>query len=185
MKQLAKKLKNLLKNKKIIDLVIFGSVAKNKIRASDIDIAVILKDSIDKNNLKESIGKLINKKIHLQLVSINDYDKFLWLTLIKEGYSIKHNKYLFELYKIKPIVLFKYNLKQLPTSKKVMFERAIKNFKDIEKLSNRVVLVPINLSGEFADFLRNWNIDIDAQEYMLLPLLRKGEDQTLVKFPNF
>ena len=176
MKQLAKRLKNLLKNKKIIDLIIFGSIAKNKIEANDIDIAVILKDSVDKNTLKESIGKLINKKIHLQLVNINDYDKFLWLTLIKEGYSIKHNKYLFEVYKIKPVVLFKYGLKQLPVSKKVMFERAIKNFKNIEKLSNRVVLVPIKLAGEFSYFLRNWNIDIDAQEYELLPLLRKEED---------
>lgn len=175
MKQLAKKLKSLLKNKKIIDLVIFGSVAKNKIRANDVDIAAILKESIDKNILKEKIGQLINKEIHLQLININDYDKFLWITLIKEGYSIKHNKYLFEVYKIKPVVLFKYSLKQLPVSKKVMFERAIKNFKNIEKLSNRVVLVPINLSGEFSDFLRNWNIDIDAQEYELLPLVRKEE----------
>lgn len=176
MRQLAKKLKNLLKNKKILDLVIFGSVAKNKIRANDVDIAVILKDAVDKNSLKESIGKVLNKKIHLQFLSIENYDKSLWLTLIKEGYSVKHNKYLFEVYRIKPVVLYKYSLKQLPISKKVMFERAIKNFKNIERLSNRVILVPVNLSGEFADFLRNWNIDIDAQEYGLLPLLRKEED---------
>ena len=52
---------------------------------------------------------------------------------------------------------------------------AIKNFKNIERLSNKVILVPVNLSGEFADFLRNWNIDIDAQEYGLLPLLRKEQ----------
>ena len=71
------------------------------------------------------------------------------------------------------MVLFKYSLKQLPISKKVMFERAIKTFNNITKLSNRVVLVPIKESSDFSDFLKNWKIDIDSQEYELLPLVRK------------
>lgn len=175
MKQLAKKLKGLLKNKDIEDILIFGSLAKNKARVNDLDLAVILNNDIPKTGLMEKIQKLSNKKIHLQKITIKDYDKFIWLTLIKEGYSVKHNKFLHETYHIKPMVLYKYSLKELTLSKKVMFERAIKNFKKIEKLSNQVVLVPIEISGEFSDFLKSWNLDIDALEYGLLPLVRQEE----------
>ena len=172
MKQLAKRLKSLLKNKEIVDILIFGSFAKNKIDAKDIDIAVILNKEIDISALKDQIRELVHKEAHLQIITTKDYDKFIWITLIREGYSVKQNKYLFEVYGIKPVVLFKYSLKKLSVSKKVMFERAIKSFKKIEKLSNRVVLVPIDISGEFSSFLKNWDIDIDSKEYGLLPLVR-------------
>jgi len=169
MKQLAKKLKKLL-NKEIIDLVVFGSFAKNKINPNDIDIAAIVKERSDVKDLKKRLDEI--GKIHLQIVTPGDYDKFIWITLIKEGYSIRHNKYLYEIYNIKPTVLFKYNLKKLTPSNKVMFERAIKNFKNIQKLSNRVVLVPIESSDEFRSFLRRWNIDIESSEYELLPIVK-------------
>ena len=169
MKQLAKKLRKLL-NKEIIDLIVFGSFAKNKINPKDIDIAAIVNAKPDITHLKNKLIGIGN--LHLQIVSIEDYDNFIWITLIKEGFSIKHNKYLHEIYNIKPTVLFKYELKKLTPSNKVMFERAIKNFKNIQKLSNRVVLVPINYSNEFRSFLRRWNIDIESSEYELLPIVR-------------
>jgi len=171
MKQLARKLKILLKNNKIVDIVLFGSFAKGKINSKDIDI-IVLTEKYDKS-IKDKINQISKKKKNIQFISIKDYDHYIWLTLIKEGFSIKHMKYLFEIYKIKPMVLFKYSLKQLPISKKVMFERAIKTFNNITKLSNRVVLVPIKESSDFSDFLKNWKIDIDSQEYELLPLVRK------------
>ena len=173
MKQLAKKLRKLLNNKDINDLIVFGSVAKNSLDANDIDIAVISDKEIDRQQLALDIRTIAKKQVDLQIISLKDYDKFIWITLIREGYSIRHDKYLHEIYRIQPIMLYKYELKQLTPSKKVMFERAIKNFKEIEKLSNRVVLVPISISGEFSAFLKNWNIDIEAKEYGLLPLVRK------------
>ncbi|MBU0457595.1 MAG: nucleotidyltransferase domain-containing protein [Nanoarchaeota archaeon] len=173
MKTLAKKLKKLLKNKNIIDLIIFGSFAKGKINANDIDIAVITNEEINRNELQDQIFKIIKKEVHIQKFTINDYDKFIIITLIREGFSIKHSKYLAEIYQLKPVILFKYELKSLTASQKVMFSRAIKIFKNIQKLSNRVVLVPIELSGEFNNLLRRWNIDIESQEYNLLPLVRK------------
>ncbi|MBT3408931.1 hypothetical protein HN415_09730 [Candidatus Woesearchaeota archaeon] len=169
MKTLVKKLKKLL-NKKIIDIIIFGSYVKGNNRSKDIDI-IILSEKYDKE-IKEQIKQIV-EKADIQFLSIKDYDKFIWLSMIKEGFSVKRNKYLFNIYNIKPVKLFKYSLKELTVSKKVMFDRAIKNFEKIQKLSNRVVLVPINQSSEFEEFLRNWNIDIDSEEYELLPVLRK------------
>jgi len=170
MKTSAKKLKRLL-NKDIIDIIMFGSFVKGKIKPNDIDIAIISNEY--KKEKKENIQKIIPNS-DVQFVRLADYDKYIWLTLIKEGFSVKHNKYLHEIFRIDPVVLYKYSLKDLTNSKKVMFERALKNFKNIEKLSNRVVLVPVSTSSEFEDLLRYWNIDIDSKEYHLLPLVRKS-----------
>jgi len=38
-----------------------------------------------------------------------------------------------------------------------------------------IYCVSMQISGEFADFLKYWNIDIDTKEYGLLPLVRKEQ----------
>ncbi len=171
MKTLVKKLRKLL-SKEILDIIIFGSLPKGKLRPSDIDLAVITNYSGD---IKERIKK-IEEKADIQIVDIAKYDSFLIVTILREGYSVKHKDYLHNILKLKPYVLYKYSLKELTNSKKVMFDRAIKNFNGITKLSNRVVLVPVDKSSEFSDFLRSWDLDIDTDEYHLMPLVRKGGD---------
>ena len=175
MESLVKKLKILLeKNKKdVVDIFLFGSYVKGRLSPKDIDI-VVLGNSVDRSVLKKSI-LAISPSADVQFLTVQDYDKSLWLTLLKEGYSVKHKKYLYQLYHVQPSVLYTYSLQSLTASKKVMFARAIKHFKGVERLSNHVVLVPMSLSSDFADFLRTWNLDIDAREYGLIPLLRKEE----------
>ncbi|HLC80422.1 MAG TPA: nucleotidyltransferase domain-containing protein [Candidatus Nanoarchaeia archaeon] len=176
MKALAQKLKKALeRHKEIIDFVLFGSTVKGKINASDLDIAVISKGMIERGTVKKEIEQTLQKKIDLQVVTIDDYDKFIWITLLREGYSVKNQQYIYERQGIKPVVLYKYSLKPLGASKKVMFERALKNFKGVARLSNRVVIVPVKISREFSDFLKHWDIDLESQEYGLLPLVRKEE----------
>jgi len=174
MKILVRPLKPLLKkHPEIIDLIIFGSAAKSAIHQQDIDIALLAEKEINRDALKKEIEGQLKKKIDLQILSLKDYHHFIWIALIREGFSVKHNLFLHQLYRIKPVVLFTYSLKSLTASKKVMFERAIKHFKDIEKLSNRVVLVPIEESEKFSDFLKYWGIDFESKQYGLLPLMRK------------
>ena len=173
MKTLAKKLKKVFeKNKKeILDIILFGSFVKGRLSPRDVDIAV-LDMGVDRSFLKKQILTVI-PKADIQFVRFQDYDKSIWLTLLREGYSVRDESYLYQSYGVQPSVLYTYSLQSLSASKKVMFARAIKKFKGMERLSNHVVLVPMSLSCEFADFLLHWNIDIDAKEYALLPLLRK------------
>ncbi len=175
MKPLVKKLKTLLeKNKKeVVDILLFGSYVKGRLSPKDIDLAV-LENGVDRSSFKKRILEFISHA-DVQFLSFKDYDRSLWLTLLREGYSVKHQKYLYELYRVQPSVLYSYSLQSLTASQKVMFARAIKNIKGIERLSNHVVLVPMSSSSEFADFLRKWNLDIDAKEYGLIPLLRKED----------
>ncbi len=173
MKELVKKLKILLKRKEIIDIIFFGSIAKGRTSAKDLDVIILSDDG--KIVLKKEINEIAGRNVDLQIVGLKDYDRFIWLTMIKEGFSVKHNDYLFNVHKIRPSILYKYSLKQLTNSKKVMFERAIKTFKGVQRLSNSVVLVPIEISSDFSDFLKEWEIDLDSTEYHLLPLVRKEE----------
>jgi predicted nucleotidyltransferase len=172
MKDLIKKLKPLLKNSNITDIIIFGSIVKSKISPGDIDVAVLVKE---KNlEIRNTILKLI-PDADVQLITIEDFENKIFLSLIKEGYSIKNNQYMHEIYKIRPIKMYKYSLKQLTSSQKVMFERGIKTIEGLKRLSNSVVLVPIEFTGKFESFLRQWDMDIDTEEYELVPLMRKEE----------
>jgi len=173
MEALIQKLRKWLKNnKEVIDVILFGSFVKNKIKPNDIDIALLMNEK--KNEVRADLKKII-PNADITLLSLEDYSHVIFLTLIKEGYSIKEDNYLHNIYRTKPVKIYRYNLKQLTSSKKVMFERALKNIKDIERLSNRVILVPLERSGEFEDFLKHWEMDIDTKSYELLPLLRKEE----------
>ena len=68
MKTLVKKLKKLL-NKKIIDIIIFGSYVKGNNRSKDIDI-IILSEKYDKE-IKEQIKQIV-EKADIQFLSIKD-----------------------------------------------------------------------------------------------------------------
>lgn len=172
MKELIRKLKPLLKNKEIVDLIIFGSSAKSKINPNDIDIALLTNNK--KHELLKEV-KLIVPNADVELISVEDFGKRILMTLLKEGYSIKYQTYIHDVYGFDPVKLYKYNLKQLTNSKKVMFERGIKTIEGLERLSNSVVLVPLKYSGQFEEFLRQWNMDIDTKEYELIPMMRKEE----------
>ena len=171
-----KKLKELLnKNKTIDDIILFGSAVKGSPEPRDLDIALILKSEIDIVKIKEEIRK-ISKNADIEI--INSIYSPLWAVLIREGFSLRKKKYLFEIYNLEPVVLYKYSLKKLNPVQKVQFTRGFKSIlKDTNGkiLSRSVVLVPINKKAEFDDFLSTWNLTYESYSFELFPLLRKGE----------
>src|SRR3989344_3574895 len=90
-KKYQKQLKKLL-NDEITDLILFGSFVKGGF-AKDIDIAIIIKKEINAVNLKQELKKIIRKDIDMQVLGIESIYSSLWLTLLKEGYSIKKDAY--------------------------------------------------------------------------------------------
>jgi len=161
-------------NSNIIDIIIFGSFVKGGFY-SDIDIALVVKETKNLNDTKEEIRKVFKKETDIQTVTIESIYTSIWPTLIKEGYSIREKKYLFEIYHMTPSVLFKYSLKKLNNVQKVQFERGLKKMleKEGKVLTRSVILVPINMRNAIKDFLGTWDIYYDSQEYELLPVLRK------------
>ncbi|MBU0459544.1 MAG: nucleotidyltransferase domain-containing protein [Nanoarchaeota archaeon] len=171
--QYQKKLKPFL-NQNIIDLIIFGSTVKGG-RANDLDIAIVVKDKKNIFETKEKIRNLFKKEVDLEIVDIETIHSPLWLTLIKEGYSVKRKQLLSEIYRIKPVALYKYSLKELNNVQKVQFTRGIKKVlgDDGVVLTRTVILVPLNLKNKVKELLETWDIQYDSRDYELLPLLRK------------
>lgn len=163
-------------NKDLVDIIIFGSSVKGG-SPQDIDLALIMKDTANFISIKKKITELIIKEVDIQLITLESLYSPLWLTLIKEGFSVKKGKYISELYNLKPMVLYKYSLQKLTNVQKVQFERGIKMIlkKEGNFLTRSVVLIPLALKNRMMEFLKSWNIYYEVQEYELLPFLRKAD----------
>lgn len=167
---LKKSLKQLLKEyKEIEDLIVFGSVVRDKFNPQDVDIAVVVskKNVALVGEVKEKI-----KNADVELVTPAEiYQSRLGLMLISEGFSIKNNQYLKEMMGIKPQKIYVYEIRHLPQTKKVLFGRGlnhiIKTVKAV-KLGAGSVMVPIESSGSFEDFLNTWGLKYKGKEYLVL-----------------
>lgn len=166
--ELKKNLKNILKNyNEIKDIIIFGSFVKNKEEPKDIDIALIVeKKDI---NLTSKLKKEIPADIHISIITENEIlTNPLTLTLINEGYSIVKEDYIKNILKIKPMKLYSYNLMHLNNSSKTLFNIALKKtLKKIngEKISPGSVLIPMEQTGYFEEFLDAWQMKYKTKEW--------------------
>ncbi len=163
------KLKPILKNPKIIDVVIFGSSLKGKALPKDIDIAIITNEK-NKYNLNG---------FHVSVISPEEFFTnipSLATTLLREGYSLKNNKYLAERLKFKPNVIYIYKLNNLNNSKKVMIVRNLRGSKKekgiVEKykgewLSNQVFTIPPESDSIFEKFFMYHKINFE-RKYLLI-----------------
>lgn len=161
------KLKTLLKNEEIIDIVLFGSVVKGKIAPKDIDIALILyKEPTEK--LKQKINQL--KGFHISIITAKEFfikSPSIVTSLLREGYSIKNKKFLAENFAFLNRVLFKYDLVNLPTSLKVKLVNILRGKKGQiglvesnggEWLAKQVFFVPIASDKLFEEFFNRFKI---------------------------
>src|SRR3989338_1107614 len=83
---------------KIIDIVLFGSYAKGKIKPEDIDICIILKNKDDfAENLYSEFRDLFGEDAHYNWLSVSSlFEESLTSTLLEEGFSLIKDKPLHE-----------------------------------------------------------------------------------------
>ncbi|MBS3107480.1 nucleotidyltransferase domain-containing protein [Candidatus Woesearchaeota archaeon] len=143
-------LKNILKNESVLDVVIFGSAAKGKINPDDIDAAVICKKEI----------KIELEGAHISIISINDFfikPVSLINTLLREGYSLRHNKPFSEVFKFSAKLMFFYELNGLSASDKVRLVNILRGKDSLveryngEWLTRQVFFMPAENEKLFED----------------------------------
>ncbi|MFA4953268.1 MAG: nucleotidyltransferase domain-containing protein [Candidatus Pacearchaeota archaeon] len=158
--QIKNKLKNYLKNKEILDIIVFGSTIKGKSLPRDIDIAIITEKDISIPIPEFHVSIIKPKDFFVNIPSLIN-------TLLREGYSLKHDKYLAETYKFSNKVLFTYQLTNLNSSRKVKivnFLRGKNNQTGLVKqnqgewLANQVFVVPIETDYLFEQFFLNLRV---------------------------
>lgn len=167
-----KSLKKLLvKYKQIQDFIIFGSLVKGKSSPKDKDIALIVdkKEYFLVGDIKEQLNI---KDLDLEMLKPEDiYQTRLGLTLMSEGFSVRSNKFLREKLGISPMKIYTYEIRHLTQTKKVFFGRGLnQTIKDTKgvKLGAGSVMIPINKSSQFEDFLDTWELKYKTKEYLVL-----------------
>jgi len=149
------KLKELINDKNVYDVVLFGSSVKGKNIPRDIDIAIISEKDV------EDI-----KGFHVSRLNIRDFSKPVSLvkTLLREGYSLKKNMAFAEVYGFKNKCLFKYDLRGLSSSEKVKVVKFLRGKtgesglvleKGGEWLNNQVFFSPVIFESIFERFFLN------------------------------
>jgi predicted nucleotidyltransferase len=161
----------LKKYKSVKDVIIFGSTVKGKYAPKDIDIALITekKETLLAGEIK---SELDIKNIDMEMVVPEEiYQTRLGLSLISEGFSIKNNRFLREMMGLSPKKIYTYEIKSLTQTKKVLFGRGLNQIiKDTNsiKLGAGSIMVNIQESGKFEDFLETWGLKYKAKEFLVL-----------------
>lgn len=180
LKSLSQSLKPLLKKYELLeDIIFFGSFVKGKSKPRDIDVALLIHNKDE--SLINEIGKEISKnlqgiKADFTLFTLKDIYSEVWLSVITSGYSISRGAFLREIYGIAPCKLYNYSLRSLNPVKKVQFSRGLKAISygiGGIRLSRAMVIIPLENSERFEEFLKTWDINFETRRYELLPEYRK------------
>ena len=173
-----KQLREICREKGIVDVVLFGYNKKETI--IKINLAIVFKDNNNyAKNILLKIREIFNKKqVKAKIISLLADDLFknpLYLKLIQNGFSIKKNKLISETFKVETLILLTYDLKTLDHSKKTLFGYALKGRKGQKgflgslngsAVGRNNVLIPINNLGELKEFLNTWQVKYSIQKFM-------------------
>lgn len=158
----------------IIDVVLFGSAVKGKARPNDLDLLLIFKSKVILDlsyALRKSLEKLgfkteIVSKTYQDLFNPNFKARESFLT---EGYSLILNNFISRGLGFNNFILFKYNLKSLNKSQRMMFYYALYGRKKTDigmlqklnskKFSENLILTPVVQKELMKDFLNSWRLD--------------------------
>lgn len=163
------KLKKYLKDKEILDIIVFGSFIKGKADAKDIDIAIITEKNLSLNLNGFHVSIIKPKEFFVNPPSLIN-------TLLREGFSLKNNKSFSQLYEFSNKVLFTYRLENLNASEKVKVVSILrgKNGKKglVEQengnwLANQVFFMPVEKEHIFSQFFFNFKVKF-TKSYILM-----------------
>lgn len=153
LEKLRKKLDlNWIKKNNIWDIVVYGSYARGKIDAGDIDIAIIFSQltAVKKKMLlcQYLRGKLSldNYSLDIKAVDLNDFLNAGFLgreSIIAEGYSLLKKDYVAERFGFSSTALIEYSLKKLSPAKQKMLYYALQGRKKgtgiLSKLGGKII----------------------------------------------
>ena len=173
-----KQLREICREKEVIDIVLLGYSGKEK--ASKIGLAIVFKENNNhtKNILLKLKGIFNKKKVKADIISLLADDLFkdpLYLELVQNGFSIKNNNLISKTLNAETLVLLTYDLKTLDHSKKTLFGYALKGrkgqkgFLDYLKgnaVGRNNVLIPINKLDELKEFFETWQVKYSIQKFM-------------------
>ena len=178
--------KKFSKNKDIFDIVIYGSSIKGKINERDVDVLVIFKEkSLNERieivqKIKETIKEKI-KNIDLKTINLSELFEREFLArqaILSESYSLIYKIPFSERMGFENYILFTYSLKNLNHNEKTKFVYSLigRNREGIlqklkaKSLGKATLIIPIENSIIFEEFLQKWKIKYNKKNIMISKL---------------
>ena len=175
--------KQFRKEKKIFDIVAYGSSVRNKENPNDLDIVIICTSSSfnDRLSLAQEFKERIKSKIKnpdvkaINLTELFDKNFLARQGILVDGYSLFDSIFISKKLGFNGYSLFTYNLKKLDHNKKTQFTYSLigRRKEGILKLINAVYLgkgviaIPSENSSIFEDFLKKWNVDYKEKKILI------------------
>lgn len=179
------KLRNKLKalvveNQDVEDILVFGSIIRGKEEPNDIDIIVMFKDKINKETeyvIRKELEKNYKNVSIISKTEKTSLDKAFDAreSLLFEAKSLITEKNLAEEYGFHSFGMFKYNFGNWDKLKKTKFYYALNGRGSREgiadmlnciKLSDSLILTPLEKIEAFKEFLDSWQI-----KYKYIPII--------------
>ncbi|CAB50136.1 nucleotidyltransferase domain-containing protein [Pyrococcus abyssi] len=175
--------KRFVKNhKEVFDVVLYGSTVLGKEKPNDLDLMILTRTklpTLELRNLilelKRTLSKTLPRaKLDIRAMSLEelfDPNNLASLGVIIEGVSLTRNKPMAELMNGKAYTLFRFTLEGLPRKDRVRFQYALKGrdmksglLKELngEQWGAWVVVVPVEHTYRFKDFLELWGVKYEA-----------------------
>ena len=171
-------------NKDIFDIVIYGSSMMSKEEPGDIDIVIIFKEKQLRERLEitQEFKNRIREKIKnpdvktINLIELFDLNFLARQGILAEGYSLIDDKSFSSKVGFKGYALFTYSLTNLNHNEKTKFTYSLigRNSKgmieisDATPLGKGALIVPIEKSILFEDFLKQWKIKYKTKKTLIL-----------------
>ena len=164
----------------ISDIILYGSFIRGKETPKDLDILILFKNQIDKDqeyDFKKQL-KHITPKVSLISKTVKSVKESSFVareSVIFEGYSLIHQKYISSDYNANQKGIFLYRTNNLPNNMKTRFYYALNGRNSVKgivdqlnciKLSDNVLLAPLENIERIKEFLTYWDI-----EYTFIPTL--------------
>ena len=189
--KLKNELNKFIKTTEIKDILVFGSLIKGKEKPNDVDILVIFKKRVIKDQ-EYQIKKILTR--HYNNISIISKTKKTITeasfdareSILFEAFSLLTKKNIAEEYGFLSFGLFKYNFSNWDKLQKTKFYYALNGrgseegiFQQLNsiKLSDQTILIPLNKIDNFKEFLDSWKLD-----YKYIPIMipkRLGKSKIL------
>ncbi|MGC9133594.1 MAG: nucleotidyltransferase domain-containing protein [Nanopusillaceae archaeon] len=128
LEELSKELKKYI-NDNVFDIIIFGSITRGKENPNDIDILIIFK------KFDEEIYSNLIKKYHVTVAKLEEIYNlgFLFYELLIDGYSVKYDKKLSEIFEFKTAKEIEINILTKDKSKRKILFYYLEGRKDRNK----------------------------------------------------
>jgi len=172
------------RDNQLFDIVLYGSSVKSKEEPRDIDILMVFKEKSlnERLEIAHSFKQKIKKKIKnpdvktINLIELFDSNFSARQGIFTEGYSLIDNLPFSLKIGFRGFALFTYSLKNLSHNEKTRFTYSLigRNDEGMIKKTNALplgkgaLIVPIEKSIMFEDFLNQWKVNYKMKYALIL-----------------